>query len=282
MARTRNTREEIQGEHAEHGERANRSPEAIARLPVDPRTGAPLPPKAQPGYYPGFSTLAQRDFWDEATRRVVMARVNETPPLRFFGGDEARLMRAVLDRLLPQDDRDTDHRIPLLNVIDERLDAGRTDGYRYDHMPPDGEAHRLGLRAIEAIARHLYGKEFIALGQTEQDAVLKSIHDGQPPVPEEIWRRLSPKHYWAMLMHDAVAAYYAHPWAWDEIGFGGPAYPRGYMRLEHGQPEPWEVAERRYAWQAPPGALSVGDQSYGWAPEHPASHTPTGGHEGAQ
>ena len=35
-------------------------------------------------------------------------------------------------------------------------------------------------------------------------------------------------------MQDVVEAYYAHPYAWDEVGFGGPAYPRGYMRLERG------------------------------------------------
>ena len=28
-----------------------------------------------------------------------------------------------------------------------------------------------------------------------------------------------------------LAAFYSHPWAWNEIGFGGPAYPQGYMRL---------------------------------------------------
>ena len=47
---------------------------------------------------------------------------------------------------------------------------------------------------------------------------------------------------------DALEGYYAHPWAWDEIGFGGPAYPRAYTRLERGEPEPWEVEERRYEW----------------------------------
>ena len=57
--------------------------------------------------------------------------------------------------------------------------------------------------------------------------------------------------YWALLVQDCLEAYYAHPWAWDEIGFGGPAYPRAYMRLEHGEPEPWEVEELRYEWLAP-------------------------------
>lgn len=183
------------------------SPQEVERLPVEPTTGAPLPPRAQPGYYPGFNTLAQQEFWDEATRNLVRARVQDVPPIRFFSPEEARLLRAVLDRLLPQDDRDEEHKIPLLNAIDERLAAGRIDGYRYEHMPPDGEAHRLGLRAIEAIARHLYDTPFVALGPGAQDEVLKTIHDGHPPAAEEIWRRLSAKHYWAMLMQDAVHAY---------------------------------------------------------------------------
>jgi hypothetical protein len=62
--------------------------------------------------------------------------------------------------------------------------------------------------------------------------------------------------FWQMLMQDALEAYYAHPWAWDEIGFGGPAYPRAYTRLERGEPEPWEVEERRYGWLAPDYTVS--------------------------
>ena len=31
-------------------------------------------------------------------------------------------------------------------------------------------------------------------------------------------------------MRAVLAAFYSHPWAWNEIGFGGPAYPRGFMR----------------------------------------------------
>ncbi len=32
-------------------------------------------------------------------------------------------------------------------------------------------------------------------------------------------------------MRVILEAFYSHPWAWNEIGFGGPAYPQGYMRL---------------------------------------------------
>jgi hypothetical protein len=66
-----------------------------------------------------------------------------------------------------------------------------------------------------------------------------------------------------MLVTDCVTVYYGHPWAWDEVGFGGPAYPRGYMRLEEGEPEPWEVGEKRYAWLPPEGSISAHDETSG-------------------
>jgi len=226
------------------------------RLPRDHETGQPLTPRAQPGYYPGFQTLSQQAFWDEATRKVVLARVEQIPPIRFFTPEEATLMQAVCDRLLPQDDRDESHKIPVLNYIDERLYTRRIDGYRFEDMPPDHEAHRLGLQAIEAIALHLYHTSFVDLEPLQQDTVLKSLHDAKPPAAHEIWQKMSIHRFWLLLMQDVIDAYYAHPYAWDEIGFGGPAYPRGYMRLEGGKPEPWEVAEQRYEWDAPATSLS--------------------------
>lgn len=230
--------------------------EESGRLPIDGMTGQPLRPRAQPGYYPGFHTLSQQAFWDEATRKVVVARVHDVPPIRFFSPEEAELMQTICDRLLPQDDRDEEHKIPVVNYIDNRLYHRRIDGYRYEDMPPDHEAHRLGLQAIEAIAQHLYNQPFVQLGQSEQDRVLQSIHDTNPPAGHDIWQQMSVQRFWMLLMQDVVDAYYAHPYAWDEIGFGGPAYPRGYMRLEGGKPEPWEVEEQRYEWRAPAEALS--------------------------
>ena len=44
-------------------------PNAIDRLPLEPVTGKPLQPKAQPGYYPGYSTLVTNKV--SGTRRPV-------------------------------------------------------------------------------------------------------------------------------------------------------------------------------------------------------------------
>ncbi|MDQ6943705.1 MAG: gluconate 2-dehydrogenase subunit 3 family protein, partial [Candidatus Eremiobacteraeota bacterium] len=77
---------------------------------------------------------------------------------------------------------------------------------------------------------------------------------------------------------DCAEAYYAHPWAWDEIGFGGPAYPRAYMRLERGEPEPWETNEKRYAWEPPEGSESGAYEPVGGQPEHLGSPGQGGTH----
>ena len=223
---------------------------------IDSRTGKPRPPMKQPGYYPGYSTLNQRKFWDAATREEIEQRVYNVPEIRFFTADELPLITAVCDRILPQDDRLPEFRIPIVNYIDERLFKNAIDGYRFEDMPEDREAHRLGLKAIDATAWAIHGQSFRDLDPLKQDFLLKSIHDGKKLAAHDIWSRMSIDHYWHLLVQDCVAAYYSHPWAWDEIGYGGPAYPRAYTRLEGGLPEPWEVDEQRYQWDAPPNSIS--------------------------
>jgi hypothetical protein len=51
------------------------------------------------------------------------------------------------------------------------------------------------------------------------------------------------KRAYAIVMRDLLEAFYSHPWAWNEIGFGGPAYPRGYQALGVDRHEPWEGRE---------------------------------------
>jgi hypothetical protein len=235
----------------------NSSPDSPERRPLDPTTGQPRQLTGQPGYYPGFSTLAQQKFWDEATRRKVLERVHEIPPIRFFTPTQADLLEAMVAHILPQDDRAPDRRVPIVPNIDARLYKGRIHGYRFAKMPPDGDAYRLGFQAIEQIASHSYGRTFQSLTWGEQDELLKSVHDAKPKAgASEIWERMAIHRYWALVVQDCLESYYAHPWAWDEIGFGGPAYPRGYMRLEHGEAEPWEEEECRYEWTAPADAVS--------------------------
>ncbi|MGI8991879.1 MAG: gluconate 2-dehydrogenase subunit 3 family protein [Bryobacteraceae bacterium] len=233
---------------------------------------------AQPGYYPGYSTLSQQDFWDAKTREVVLDRVNNIPPIRFFTSEEARLMEAIGRHIIPQDDRDPQHQIPIVPWTDERLYENRGDGYRHEDMPTDRDSYRIGLAAVQEIARHLHDREFSELDWREQELILKSLHDAKPAAGEDTWKRLPLDRFWLLLVKDCVEAYYAHPWAWDEIGYGGPAYPRAYMRLEHGQPEPWERDEKRYEWSAPQDSVSDVYEHVGGKESHYASPGQVGTH----
>ena len=111
-----------------------------------------------------------------------------------------------------------------MNHIDERLYDNRIDGYRYEDMPPDREAYRLDCAlSMRRMASHSHIRGFRPLEaglHLEIDPRRKEISGpgnlGQMPI----------ERFWELLVQDCVQAYYAHPWAWDEIGFGGPAYPR--------------------------------------------------------
>jgi hypothetical protein len=228
-----------------------------ALCPRDAETGEPLGPIREPGYYPGFSTLSQSSFWDEATRSVVTERVASAPSMKFFTENEWNFWTAVFDHLIPQTDRTPDRKIPIVAPLDHRLHLDQTVGYRYEDMPHDRTVYKtLGLQAIDEEAQALYAGEFVVLAHLQQDIVLKAIHDGRPEAAKEIWKKMSVHRFWQLLMGDAIDAYYAHPWAWDEVGFGGPAYPRAYTRLERGEPEPWEVEEKPYHWLAPAASVS--------------------------
>jgi hypothetical protein len=239
-------------------------------------TGGDLKNLEQPGYYAGYSTLSQKKKWDKATRQVVTSRVATTPPIRFFSSEEAALLSAVIDRVLPQDDRTQERTIPILPALDERLYNNSLNGFRYEEMPPDQEAYRLAIRAIDEMAQQRFTHPFVDLTVHQQELILKSLHDGEPDPGNTIWQRMPVHRFWALLMEDCVTAYYSHPWAWDEIGYGGPAYPRGYMRLENGLPEPWEKDEQRYEWIAPPDSLSQLEEN-----EAPPKHGSLHGHGGS-
>lgn len=240
-------------------------------------TGGELKDLEQPGYYAGYSTMSQNKKWDQATRNVVSERVEKTPPIRFFSREEALLLSAVIDRVMPQDDRAKERTIPILPILDERLYKNSLNGFRYENMPPDQEAYRLAVRAIEEMAHKRFRQPFVDLTVHRQELILKSLHDGKPDPENAVWQKMPVHRFWALLMEDCITAYYSHPWAWDEIGFGGPAYPRGYMRLENGLPEPWEKEEQRYEWNAPVDSLSPLTEEDA-PPEHESLHGHGGSH----
>ncbi len=192
--------------------------------------------------YPDADILGQRGHWDDATRDVVLDRVHNVPPFRFFSEQQRATLEALCARVIPQVDRPPERRVPLAPWIDARCHNRAIDGFRFDDMPPNETAWIWGLDGLDETAGALFGEKFAALPGAKQDEVLRAIAQGEPP--GETWRKMPAHRWWVFIAVRQISGiYFAHPYAWDEIGFGGPAYPRGYASLNFGAPEPWEARE---------------------------------------
>ncbi len=190
--------------------------------------------------YPGYRVLDKRlsPSWNDRTREVVAKRLDGVPERRFFGIAEWLVLEAVFARLIPQPDRAEP--IPILPWLDDKLARDQRDGYRIAAFPPQRETWRIAAAAIDEEAWRRHDAGFAALGPDSQDAVLAAIQNGE--VQAEGWARIPPKRFFLdILLSAAVHIYYAHPAAWDEIGFGGPASPRGYVRMGFEESDPWEA-----------------------------------------
>jgi hypothetical protein len=193
--------------------------------------------------YAGYDVLAKwrTPSFDDKTREALARRLEPAKPPRFFTPDEFRDLAAVVARIYPQEDRPEP--IPIAAWIDQRIADKLGQGYRNEHMPPDDQAWRAGLAGVAAEAQRRFGRDFCELAPEDQDAVLRWVQAGD--VDHQAWSALEPQRFFRDLLLRVVAALaYGHPSGWSEIGFGGPASPRGYVRLGFDVRDPWEAKEQ--------------------------------------
>ena len=135
--------------------------------------------------------------------------------------------------------------MPIAPWIDQRCASHDNRGLPLRQHAPERAGLAWGLDGLDQTAQALFGAPFRSLHDRRAGRrCSRSIRAGDPP--GEIWRRLPAKRWWVFIvLRQITGVYYAHPYAWDEIGFGGPAYPRGYFALNFGAPEPWEAREAR-------------------------------------
>ena len=200
--------------------------------------------------YPGYDVLSKRHTpsWNEQTRRAINRRLAVPDGPRFFTAAEWQTLEALCGRIMPQP-RDRPP-VPLSAYVDEKLRIGREDGYRLASMPRQGEAWKRGLAALDEEAKAAHGgRRFHQISPAEQAALLHLAQRGELSGPA--WRGMPSKSFFQnRVVHDILNAYYAHPTAWNEIGWGGPAGPRGYIRMGFDRRDPWEAAEARPGQEA--------------------------------
>ena len=205
-----------------------------------PAPGSPRTPGSGPERFPGFDVMSQLPRWDPATAAVVESRLGPPPAPRFFSPAEEATATALLNLILGQEE---EPRVPVTAMIDARLAEAQTDGWRYADMPEDGQAWRDTLAYLDADAEVKYAAAFAECPAADQRALIQAVQD----LGSGDWHGRPAVRVWSLWTRYACTAFYAHPWAWNEMGFPGPAYPRGYKNKGMGRREPFEVADGRPA-----------------------------------
>lgn len=181
--------------------------------------------------------LLQTDLVTEATKAALLPRLQTTPYTpQLFDASTYELLRAVAACIYPQPERE--YPIELAPVIDKRLAEGDSDGWRYDVMPPDREAYRLGLGGINQAAEAMYQQPFVVLARDQQNLVMEAVAAGTAAGTN--WQRLPIDRFFEELLAELTEAYYSHPLAQEEIGYVGMADVPGWSHLEPNQLEPRE------------------------------------------
>lgn len=203
--------------------RPDRQPPEPSWLPAQRRGITPQ----MIGRYPDYDVFDAADTWDRATAKVVRDRLDVSTELRFFTVAEAPTARAFCDVCVAQD---REPRVPVVELIDEKLSAGRLDGFQYADMPDDRDTWHIVLAGLDEEAQRRHDRAtFAALDLPHQETIVGELADAT--LTGGSWDQLNVSRAWSVCMRMILAAFYSHPWAWNEIGFGGPAYPRGFMRL---------------------------------------------------
>ena len=199
-----------------------------------------------PDRFPQYDVLAKRygPSWNATTRSVIEARLALSADPSVLGPERTETLCAVVGRIVPQPAGRAPVNAAALVIDKIARDAG--DGHRPEHLPRTREAWMVGLDAIEAEAQARHDYSFAALDGDQADTLLRSVENGSASHPA--WGYVPSAAFWRWrLLPDIVGAYYAHPSAWSAMGFGGPAAPRGYVRMGANRRDGWEAVERQHA-----------------------------------
>jgi len=182
-----------------------------------------------------------------ATRAVLRERLDAVPSTTaattFFTPAELATLIAVCARLLPPDS-------PLsatatAAAIGERLSLGKGPGWRYDTMPADAVACRLGLARVDDDARARGAADFAALDAAVADTLLRDAARGAG------WLGLDSRRWFEMLMVDVTEAHVPHPAVQLAIGHLGFADAAGWKAIGLGGREAWQSHAQSQPLPAP-------------------------------
>ena len=175
-----------------------------------------------PSPEPRFRQLAREGLVTGPTLAVLEKRepIVEGEP-RALDAEAFATLVALVERLRPPYPRPTAREIALR--IDGGLAAGKSDGWRYATMPPDADAHRMGLAAL-------------AQEGPLDDDLIRRLQRGETRTE---WPLPSTR-FLEEVLAEVVTHAYSQPEVQDAIGYVGYADAKGWHRIQIDEKEGWQ------------------------------------------
>ncbi|OEH86606.1 hypothetical protein BHU72_10125 [Desulfuribacillus stibiiarsenatis] len=188
-------------------------------------------------HYSTYHVMEHQEFWDPHTQEIVKGRIEFNYTAKALSTLQMEKLKKIC-RLLVDDNNDEVMEY-VLQHIDHTLASECPEAQREDGIPTIKTLLLDGLDHLDAISQQYNYLEFLQSNEASQHATLQEVSNGTGPLQEQ-WPAKVRKAFFKKLLSLTVDAYYSHPNIWSEIGYGGPAYPRGYYRTNKGQLDPWE------------------------------------------
>lgn len=193
-----------------------------------------------------MTALIDSDLTSPQTRRVLLQRLHEKPDAQgLLDVEELRTLRALAARVIP------DAGFDLAGRLDQMLAQPQHDGWRFNTLPQDGDAWKLGLASLDAAAQRMFAVTFVALDVARQDQILKLAQKGHlgKGLLASMHLRGDAKLFDAAQMRDwfedvrgeLVKLYVADPRTMERIGFTGFADEQGFIKIGLSEREEAEI-----------------------------------------
>lgn len=187
-------------------------------------------------YYPTYDVFSEKNEWDENTKEVIQNRVHATEG-NVLTPEMKRTLQAFSKSLFPSHVGEQTLSVSL--ILDHRLTEKKLKSYPKNSHLSKEEIILHGLVYAEEECIVYDQNPFYQMNDKER---MKKILSWKHQLGEEaIWKQMSCDLFYSTLTSEILKIIYSDPSIWSNIGYGGPAYPRGYYAFGPRQFDSWEA-----------------------------------------
>ncbi|QST00620.1 gluconate 2-dehydrogenase subunit 3 family protein [Pontibacillus sp. ALD_SL1] len=187
-------------------------------------------------HYPTYDVMSEKNEWDPVTQQVLFTRIHPSES-SILTPDMKRTLQALAKTLFPS--HLGEQTLSLTMVLDQRLTAKKLKAFPKGANFSKELIILKGLTFMEQEAITEHGKTFYLLDEKTRNELVRKWRssDGDP----SIWAEVHSDLFFSTVSAEIVKIIYSDPAIWSDIGYGGPAFPRGYYAFGPHQFDEWEA-----------------------------------------